>query len=71
MSNTTNKRVTIDVVIMNLKQLLLINKEKGLYSNAIFYADKLVHLFPNKSEEQLEAIYDLGTPIISSMLYAQ
>jgi hypothetical protein len=70
MSNTS-KKVGIDVVIANLKQLLVVNKEKGLYSNAIFYADKLVHLFPFKSDEQLEAIYELGNILTSPMLYAE
>jgi len=66
-----NKKVSLTVVIDNLKQLLAINKEKGMYTNAIFFAEKIVHLYNNKSDEYVDAVYQLGNILTSSMLHAE
>jgi hypothetical protein len=62
-----NKRIFEDSIIDKIAKLVEINMKNHCYANAIFYADKVLHLCSatNRPEKYVQALYDLGTQAIS------
>ena len=53
-------RVTDAALLEKLKMLMHTNIRNHLYTDAIFYADKILHLSINRNEKYVQAVYDLA-----------
>lgn len=53
-------QVSEEQVIARLRHLMKINLRNMCYQDAIFFADKLLHLQHSRSENFVKAVYDLG-----------
>ena len=47
-------------MLLHLKKQMKTNLKNLQYEDAIFYADKIVHLQPAKSEKFVKSVYDLA-----------
>jgi len=56
---------TEEQVIARLRHLMKINLRNMCYQDAIFFADKLLHLQQSRSDNFVKAVYDLGKLIHS------
>ena len=55
-----SSRVTDAALLEKLKALMHTNIRNHLYTDAIFYADKILHLSMNRNEKFIQAVYDLA-----------
>jgi hypothetical protein len=52
--------VTEEQLIARLRRLMKMNLRNMCYTDAIFFADKLLHLQHSRTEYFVKAVYDLG-----------
>lgn len=52
--------VTEEQIIQRLRRLMKVNLKNMCYQDAIFYADKLLHLQSSRTDQFVRAVYDLG-----------
>jgi len=53
-------QVTEEQVISRLRRLMKVNLRNMCYQDAIFFADKLLHLQHSRTEHFVRAVYDLA-----------
>lgn len=64
-SHHQQQSVTEEQLIARLRRLMKMNLRNMCYTDAIFFADKLLHLQHSRTEYFVKAVYDLGKyPVI-------
>lgn len=62
LSGKHSSTATEEQVIIRLRKLMKMNLRNMCYQDAIFFADKLLHLQHARTEHFVKAVYDLGKP---------
>ena len=52
--------VSEDQLVQKLKKLMKMNLKNFCYQDAIFFADKILHLQQSRTDKFVKAVYDLG-----------
>ena len=52
--------VSEEQLVARLKKLMKMNLKNYCYQDAIFYADKIMHLQQSRSDKFVKAVYELG-----------